>query len=559
MARKKSGGEGGNAILVVFLVLFILLSIGLGVAYWTGQEKVTAAADMDKKAKDEVKRANDEKELANLKAKYYRVFVGTASEDDRTAVQSAAQGTGPVAEALKAEHDALMQAANANVKLTVADVRKGADGNAIEKVGKAGPFNVETQELFRWDWPAGPNAVFAKQPTPGPLLDRMVRVVAERERTFYESQVQRTNADAQAAEYQKEKKSYTDALVSLNAKVQETIAKLDTTINSVETEKKTAIKTFEDKGDQAIKGIAQRQALVDEAKAMLADEQLKLKNLSNQLQTLLDKQNELDQEKRGVFAVNVPHGEIVRRNPTDKSVEINVGSDAGLRPGQTFTIQPSSARTDGLSRKKKEMVDSRGQIVVSDQITSKGSIEVVEVLGPKLSTARIVEETDDIRDSILKGDLLYNPLFRKNAKDHVVLVGIFDTNADGLDDVVEVARNLSKRGAIVDGYFDLSTRKWESLDPNNRKPGPGANTTYVVRGWEFDLNAADAALNAAKGDLNNAIRNALQDATTKGAQQVKASKFFAEIGYAFSPSISDETVNAAAVKFLKEPPAAPPK
>ena len=105
-----------------------------------------------------------------------------------------------------------------------------------------------------------------------------------------------------------------------------------------------------------------------------------------------------------------------------------------------------------------------------------------------------------MRDSILKGDLLYNPLFKKNAKDHVVLVGIFDTDADGIDDVVTLARDLAKRGAIVDGYFDLSTNKWESLDPNNAKPGPGPNTTYVVRGWEFDATPGHP-LNAQKGAL----------------------------------------------------------
>jgi len=260
---------------------------------------------------------------------------------------------------------------------------------------------------------------------------------------------------------------------------------------------------------------------------------------------------------RGV-SLEVPHGEIVRRNPRDKTVEINIGSDAGVRAGQTFTVQPASTRTEGLHRRKRTSYDSEGKLVVSDELASKGTIEVVSVLGPQLSTARITDEPDDIRDSILKGDLLYNPLFRKNAKDHVVLVGIFDTNADGQDDITEVARNLAKRGAIVDGYFDLSSGKWESLDPGNRKPGPGTNTTYVVRGWEFDTGAADTTLIAAKGKLQSQINEAVNAAKLKGAQEVKASKFFAEIGYSVSPSISDESTSAAAVKYLKEVPAAPP-
>jgi uncharacterized protein (UPF0333 family) len=548
MARKKSGGEGGNAILVVFLVLFILLAIGLGVAYWSGQDKVAAAGEAEKKAKTDIEAAKKAQESAELKLKMYKAFFGTASEDDRTSLQS----PGTHEAALKEEHTALMKAVDDNIRASVNKVAGEPDGKRIEEL--QGRFTLGTQEVFTWPWPA--QGVLAKQPSPGPLLDRMVRVVAERERTYHESVVQRKNADDQAKAFAEKKKEYTDALTNLNNQVQAQIKKLGDTIDSVEKEKGTAIETFTTKGDESRKMVAQKQAVVDEKDTLLREERAKLENVSRQLQTLLDKQNEIDQERRGVFAVNVPHGEIVSRTlrGNDKLVEISIGSDAGVRPGQTFTVQPSSARTEGLRRERQTQYDAEGRLVVSDAIASKGTIEVVSVLGPRLSSARITGESNEVRDSILKGDLLYNPLFRKNAKDHVVLVGIFDVNGDGIDDITEVARNLSKRGAIVDGYFDLSTNKWESLDPNVTKPGPTAVTTYVVRGWDFDTTSGDALSNA-KGVLRTSINTALTDAKTKGAQEVKASKFFAEIGYPVSPSVSDETVAAAAVKYLKETPA----
>jgi len=553
MARKKSGGEGGgNAILVVFLVLFILLSIGLGVAFWTGQEKVTAAAELDKKAKEEVNSAKDAKELADLKAKLYRVAYGIGSQDDLTAVQN----PGKHEAALKDEHAALMAAMSATITKAVDDVRKGPDGKPIENAG-AGPFDVKAQEVMSWPWPGGPNQVLAK-PSPGPLLDRLVKVVAERERTYHESQLVRKNASDDATQYKAEKDRYVAALTALNDQVQKQIKALDDKITAVEAEKKAAIDTFVKTGDDTRKQLGVRAREIDDLNTTLKENRDRLESTSRQLEDILRKNTEIDQERRGVFAVNVPHGEIVRRNPRDKTVEINIGSDAGVRAGQTFTVQPASTRTEGLHRRKRTSYDSEGKLVVSDELASKGTIEVVSVLGPQLSTARITDEPDDIRDSILKGDLLYNPLFRKNAKDHVVLVGIFDTNADGQDDITEVARNLAKRGAIVDGYFDLSSGKWESLDPGNRKPGPGTNTTYVVRGWEFDTGAADTTLIAAKGKLQSQINEAVNAAKLKGAQEVKASKFFAEIGYSVSPSISDESTSAAAVKYLKEVPAAPP-
>lgn len=553
MARKKSGGEGGNAILVIFLVLFILLSIGLGVAYWTGQETVAKAKQDSDEATKKVNAEKDAKELAELKMKLYKALVGTATEDDKKSIQSPGKHAGE----LQKEHETLLASIsgpNGSLSKAEGEVRRGADGRVIE--ANAGPFTIKQEDLFVWPWPtANSTQVLAGQPTPGPLLDRMVKVVAERERMFYENQMAKKNADSDSAQYKAEKDKYAKALTDLSAKVDAQIKVLNDSITKVETEKKEAIEKFEKAGADSRKGVAEKAREAEEFKTQLTEANERQESYKRQLETILAIKAEADQDKKGVFAINLPHGEIVSRKPGSTSVEISIGSDAGLRPGQTFTIQPLSARTEGLTRQRKTAYDSDGRLVVSDELASKGSIEVIEVLGPRLASARITDESDQIRNSILKGDLLYNPLFKKNAKEHVVLVGVFDTNADGLDDITEVARNLAKRGAIVDGYFDLGTNKWESLDPKNTKPGPGVNTTYVVRGWAFDTNVGDG-LATQKAELFSRIQTAVNDAKLKGAQEVKAAKFLAEIGYAYSPSISDETTSAAAVKYMKD--AAPP-
>lgn len=556
MARKKSGGEGGgNAILVVFLVLFILLSIGLGVVVWTDQAKMAEAKSKEDAA---VKKAGDEtstREAAELKLKMYRVFVYGGNENDRDSIQK----PGKHADALKEEHAALLQAANSSVTKSVGEVRTGPDGKPIEQLGGAGPFNVTRDELFTWPWPTTAEGSLAATPRPGTLLDRMVKLVAERERTFFTSKAAEKAAADQGVAYTKQKDEYTTALTNLQTQVNAKIKELDDKMKTVEDEKTKAIDTLKKEGDVNRQQVKDKARELEDKVAELKAEQDKLLNVGTQLRTILERQNEIDQEKRGVFPVNVPHGSITRRDANSGIVEIDIGSDAGLKAGQTFTVQPASARTQGLARQKKTSYDAEGRVVVSDQISSKGAIEVISVDGPRHATARITDEPEAIRDSILKGDLLYNPLFRKNAKDHIVLVGIFDTNADGQDDITEVVRNLAKRGAIVDGYFDLATEKWESLDPNNKKPGPGPNTTYVVRGWEFDELANDAALLASKSKLRDKINTALTAAKLKGAQEVKAARFFTEIGYSFSPSISDETTSAAAVKYLKDNPPPAPK
>lgn len=548
MARKKSGGDGGSPVLIIFLVLFILSTITLGVLYWTSIETAKKGAKDSEDSKKAIKDATDAKELAEDKARLYRVFFGTASEDDRSALQNVPESRKA---ALQAEHQQIMTAANTAIDTTVANLNKD-EAAEWSKLGVR--FNLKAKELFSWDWPA--NGALPKQPAPGPLLDRLARVVAERERTFYESGIQRKNAYDQSLAYQAEKTKYTNALADLKKQTDEQIKKLDNAITAVETEKKEAIARLDGKSDEYRKSIAQRQKEVEEKEIQLKEEREKLLNVQRQLTVMLDRQNELEQDRRGAFAVNEPHGSIVSRSGGGKMVEIDIGSAAGLKPGQTFTVQPASTRTEGLGRKRKQSYNAEGRLVMSDELYSKGAIEVVEVLGPNLATARITDETDDIRDSILKGDLLYNPLFKKNAHDHVVLVGIFDIDADGIDDIATVARNLAKRGAIVDGYWDLSTGKWESLDPNNRKPGPGPNTTYVVRGWDADPPNGDPLLKA-RGELRTQINNALTEAKLKGAQEVKATKFLSEIGYSFSPSISDETVSAAMVKYIKDTPTTP--
>ena len=136
--------------------------------------------------------------------------------------------------------------------------------------------------------------------------------------------------------------------------------------------------------------------------------------------------------------------------------------------------------------------------------------------------------------------------------EHIVLAGIFDLDADGTDDISMVVKNLTKRGVVVDAYYDLATRKWVNPLGNVAKPGPTLMTSFVIRGWLPESSGAEDPLQAGKSDLTIAISTAVADARTKGAQEVKASKFFSEIGYKYSQNITEETVNRAAGKFLKD-------
>ena len=554
MAKKKSG-EGSNVILVVALVFFVLTTIALGVWAWTGQEQIAKSkGDADaatKKLSDETK----EKDIALAKNQLYRTMIGIATPEERSKVIDPAPAIEP---AIRAEHKLLLDGFNqktAALFSSKADaddpaaksIRTAEDIQKLEKLGY--PLKVAANELFIWPWAEGKK--LDADPPLGALNERMVRLVAERERTYWESVAQRKNADDEGKAYKKAKDEYTQFLADASAKVQEQIKSLDAAIKKVEEDKIAAIKLFEGASDTYRKDVAKRANELDETKNQLTE----ARNLSQKLnQTLTDKlarDNEIEESKKGAFAVNLPHGEILKRKDlgdNSATVEINLGSADGLKPGQTFNIQPASTKLTGLP--------PRGN---GNSVSSKGEIEIVSILDAHLATARITKEPEQIRDGILKGDLLYNPLFKKGAQDHVVLAGIFDTEGSGIDDIAQVAQRLQKRGVIVDGFFDLATDKWESPDPKNKKPGPSQSTTYVIRGWMPDAGSNDG-LGAEKSALITKINNAIQEAKLKGAQEVRALRFFPELGYPISNNINDNSINTAAIKYLSvstPKPAAP--
>ena len=154
--------------------------------------------------------------------------------------------------------------------------------------------------------------------------------------------------------------------------------------------------------------------------------------------------------KTDAFQFDEPQGK-VRNRLAEGIIEIDIGSAARVKPGLTFTVLPSDFPEKGRQSRMRvfRIPDERGIYKSVERFVEKGTIEVIEVLSPTLSRARITSEGDYIRDGISKGDLLYNAVWRKGAADHIALVGIFDTNGDGTDDIVKVVRELKEMGVIV--------------------------------------------------------------------------------------------------------------
>jgi hypothetical protein len=177
-----------------------------------------------------------------------------------------------------------------------------------------------------------------------------------------------------------------------------------------------------------------------------------------------------------------------------------------------------------------------------ERFVEKGTIEVVEILGPNLARARITSEADYIRDGISQGDLLYNAVWRKGAADHIALVGIFDINGDGTDDVLKVVRDLKDMGVIVDAYFDLSKRQWVGA--------MNEQTRYLVVG-RYPVQSATDPNRDEKTKLIDAMSQAVEAARQKNVQSVNFRDFFPRTGYRVKLDVPDDKINQATAPYLK--------
>ena len=133
---------------------------------------------------------------------------------------------------------------------------------------------------------------------------------------------------------------------------------------------------------------------------------------------------------------DVANGKIEWVNQREKAVWINVGAADYLNRLMTFSVYDSTA-TD-MSRAEK-----------------KATIEITQILGPHLATARIVEE-NIAGNPILPGDLIYTPIWRPGQQRHFALAGFIDIDKDGKSDLDKVLQLIQLNGGVVDVYYDES-------------------------------------------------------------------------------------------------------
>jgi len=225
-------------------------------------------------------------------------------------------------------------------------------------------------------------------------------------------------------------------------------------------------------------------------------------------------------------------GEITRVDAEKREVTINLGSAQGVKPELTFNVfakSPVAKRRAG------------------DRL--KGTVEVVRVLGPNASVARItsllaqVPDPDQpsvlhwelssdwsrAKDLLHEGDQLFNMFWRSRVAiaGYVNVTGFPTKNpTEQMRQLADFAHLLERQGVIVDAWLDLTDGEVKGkITPETR---------FLIRGDDLEADAKDADKDAAAGrakKVSEGMAAVRKEAVEKGLFIISARNFANVIGY----------------------------
>lgn len=189
---------------------------------------------------------------------------------------------------------------------------------------------------------------------------------------------------------------------------------------------------------------------------------------------------------------------------------INLGQADNVKADLTFSVYRNSA--DGRAQGER-----------------KAALEVVSVVGPHVSAARITETRDPSRDPIMPDDLIFNPVWSPSLREHVAIAGLIDLMGDGRDNTQEFVHSLQAQGIVVDAYLDLR-------DMTIKGNGMTMQTNYLVVGENPDFGVAAQtgkgnANTERKKDVLEQMGKMRTEAEHLGIQVLGARRFMTLIGY----------------------------
>ena len=528
-ASKSSGGGSSstesNTGLVVSLVIFIILAIGLGVTTYLGyagqEDYRKQAADEKKKADDANKKANSE--AAQKLALKLAIGQGVADAADKTAFSGLKGGaSGDVAATatkisdnlaakLRELSDMIPKFKTANAKWDVA----GTDTPPKSYTGLIDDFRDAIKEM-QAKQAAGTTGFNEEK---GTLTTR----IQELEGKFAESQKALKKAHEDLVRTQNEKAQGSDALNAKVKQLSEQVVQIQNDKDNLNAEKSAEIARLQQRIDTMAKVRDQFKSRV----GPILEKLEKIKLDRPEIRELAELHELLLKQFESAVSISneVAKGSIIKMDRANNLAYVNLGQADNVRPGVTFAVLPAG---------------STGKAAASRE--RKGAIEIVELLGDHLSTAKVLEAVNASRDPLLPGDLLFNPAWNPTMREHVAITGIVDINGDGIDDTPDLIRMLERQGVVVDAYLDLKDRTIKG-------PGITEKTNYLIVG-EKPVIAAAATLDAnpvtqAALDVMGKMEEMKKKAVDMGAQPVQFRRFMLLMGYKLPKGVDTSDISAS--------------
>ena len=492
---KKRDTTSPNTPLVLFLVFFVLLSIGLGVwGYfgYSGQELLRNAA---KKEQDNAKANKLGEEYAKLVASER----GAALALDNEAFD---------AKSLEKDGKFAAEATRPAVEKMMLDNRTdlGWDGTK---------YKTTYQKLVKRlkdDLQASQGALKKSLDDLKSQTDRNDKIEALNKANYDKALAAVNQANEEALKLARAKTAEFDALVKKYEEIQTDLKNKD--LEFAEKEKKYV-------GEKNV--LVAELKKVKAAAAAASESVIRVRNEPHAL--FLD-------VSAGKALWDDPLGEITLVDNKARLVTINIGSAIGVKPEVAFNVFASGWK-------------KRGEGII------KGTIEVVRVLGPNASVARITSLydaegkeiilADNARGRILreadnplkKGDLIFNMGFGSR----VVVAGNInwlespaETPAEQMRNLKDFFHILGRQGVKVDAYLDVTDVKMQGEITNK--------TRFLILGKGMSVDPKSPQAEQAK-KINAAIAAVRAEAIEKGMFVISADNFANVIGYRRPRSASE--------------------
>lgn len=534
----KRDGSNPSTILIVFLSIFVLLSIGLGVWGYFGY---SGQADLLKKAAEKEKLAKSNstgEQYAMTLAREVRLAYDNALEADelnlyKTAIDDLVNDTGEFA-----KEDAKKRE---TAKKMVAEMRKTL---GYDKEGK------KYKETFK--------------------------------ESFATLNKNLEDARAQVATMQGEFKALNERYEKLEAATNKSWK--DANLAITEGNNKT-LKAAQAQTEEMQKQMKRNQDLNDEKKQLSeeienkkAENEAKIRRLTKEIASLTAQKADpnapvklagdvhallLDMSPGKTLWDN-PLGKVTRVDTENGQLFVNIGVAQGAKPGLTFNIFADNGKRQAVGQMKGtcEVIRVLDNASVC-RITSLYDIEGREIVLADASKGRLARESEN---ALKEGDLLFNMFWGS----HVAVAGNINPNGQPSDTPAEQMRNLEafmqilrSNGIRIDAFLDLTDNSIKGelsyrtryLILGDMLPEPKNGDAFKPKQKEKDAEGKDAEgkegeakqeAKAAQDDtpdrakaINESIRAMRKDAIDRGMFMISAENFLGVIGYRRSRSAND--------------------